>query len=93
MVNNVTQILENQMNDLKEKITKIKLGIADVFIAVHRTDIKNIRSPKDMFPLFEEIDKMPNYLSELKQSESMLEILEKSRMAIEQNELMEVVSQ
>ena len=93
MVNNATQILENQINDLKEKVTQIKLGIADVFIKVHRADISNIRSPKDAFPLFEEMDKMPKYFSELKQTESMLEILEKSRNAIEQDELMELVSQ
>ena len=93
MVSNATQILENQINDLKEKITQIKLGIADVFIFVHRTDISKIHSPKDAFPLMEQMDKMPSYFSELKQAESTLAALEKSRNAIEQDELMELVSQ
>lgn len=46
-------------------------------------DIRNIKSPKDMLPYVEDIDKMPQYLREVKVNENLLTALTQSRNDIE----------
>lgn len=77
-----TQVLDRQITDVQEKITQAKLNIADVVIKTTSVDIQDIRSPKDMLPLVEDMEKMPHYLSTVKSQEKVLAALTKSRAEI-----------
>ena len=69
--------------DIQQKITQAKVNIADVVIRTMDMDIRNIKSPKDMLPYVEDIDKMPQYLREVKVNENLLTALTQSRNDIE----------
>ncbi len=77
-----TQVLDRQIADVQEKITQAKINIADVVIKTTSVDIQDIRSPKDMLPLVEDMEKMPHYLSTVKSQEKVLAALTKSRAEI-----------
>lgn len=77
-----TQVLDRQIADVQEKITQAKLNIADVVIKTTSVDIQDIRSPKDMLPLVEDMERMPHYLNTVKSQEKVLAALTKSRTEI-----------
>lgn len=77
-----TQVLDRQIADVQEKITQAKLNIADVVIKTTSVDIQDIRSPKDMLPLVEDMERMPHYLNTVKSQEKVLAALTKSRAEI-----------
>lgn len=77
-----TQVLDRQITDVQEKITQAKLNIADVVIKTTSVDIQDIRSPKDMLPLVEDMERMPHYLNTVKSQEKVLAALTKSRAEI-----------
>ena len=77
-----TQVLDRQIADVQEKITQAKLNIADVVIKTTSVDIQDIRSPKDMLPLVEDMERMPHYLNTVKSQEKILAALTKSRAEI-----------
>lgn len=77
-----TQVLDRQIADVQEKITQAKLNIADVVIKTTSVDIQDIRSPKDMLPLIEDMERMPHYLNTVKSQEKVLAALTKSRAEI-----------
>lgn len=77
-----TQVLDRQIADVQEKITQAKLNIADVVIKATSVDIQDIRSPKDMLPLVEDMERMPHYLNTVKSQEKVLAALTKSRAEI-----------
>lgn len=77
-----TLVLDRQISEVQEKITQTKINIADVVIKTTSVDIQDIRSPKDMLPLVEDMEKMPHYLSTVKSHEKVLAALTKSRAEI-----------
>lgn len=77
-----TQVLDRQIADVQGKITQAKLNIADVVIKTTSVDIQDIRSPKDMLPLVEDMERMPHYLNTVKSQEKVLAALTKSRAEI-----------
>ena len=79
----VTQVLDRQIADVQEKITQAKINIADVVIKTTSVDIQDIRSPKDILPFVEDMERMPHYLSTVKSQEKVLAALTKSRTEIE----------
>lgn len=79
---NAVQIIENQISEIQHSITDTKIGIADLFVKMNRIDVSKIHSPKDLFDSFSELDKMPKYLSDLKEYEVKLDTLEKSKTEI-----------
>lgn len=79
MENKAMQVLDQQIAEAKEKITQAKISIADAVINAINVDIRDIKSPKDMLPVAEEIEKMPKYLSSVKENEKILAALTKSR--------------
>ena len=83
MENNATAVLDQRIVDIQQKITQAKVNIADVVIRTMDMDIRNIKSPKDMLPYVEDIDKMPQYLREVKVNENLLTALTQSRNDIE----------
>lgn len=82
MENKAMQVLDQQIAETEEKITQAKISIADVVIKTTSVDIRDIKSPKDMLPFAEEIEKMPQYLSSVKENERILAALTKSRAEI-----------
>lgn len=82
MENKAMQILDQQIAETKEKINQAKINIADVVIKTISVDIRDINSPKDMLPFVEDMDKMPQYLSSVKENEKILAALTKSRAEI-----------
>lgn len=83
MENKATAVLDQRIVDIQQKITQAKVNIADVVIRTMDMDIRNIKSPKDMLPYVEDIDKMPQYLREVKINENLLTALTQSRNDIE----------
>ena len=83
MENKATAVLDQRIIDIQQKITQAKVNIADVVIRTMDMDIRNIKSPKDMLPYVEDIDKMPQYLREVKVNENLLTALTQSRNDIE----------
>lgn len=83
MENKATAVLDERIADIQQKITQAKVNIADVLIRTMDMDIRNIKSPKDMLPYVEDIDKMPQYLREVKVNENLLTALTQSRNDIE----------
>ncbi len=83
MENKATAVLDQRIVDIQQKITQAKVNIADVVIRTIDMDIRNIKSPKDMLPYVEDIDKMPQYLREVKVNENLLTALTQSRNDIE----------
>ena len=83
MENKATAVLDQRIVDIQQKITQAKVNIADVVIRTMDMDIRNIKSPKDMLPYVEDIDKMPQYLREVKVNENLLTALTQSRNDIE----------
>ena len=83
MENKATAVLDERIADIQQKITQAKVNIADVVIRTMDMDIRNIKSPKDMLPYVEDIDKMPQYLREVKVNENLLTALTQSRNDIE----------
>lgn len=77
-----TQVLDRQIAEVQEKIIQTKINIADVFIKTTNVDMSLIRSPKDLLPYAEDIEKMPQYLTSIKEQESALAALTKSRTEI-----------
>ncbi len=77
-----TQVLDRQIAEVQDKITQAKLNIADVVIKTTSVDIQDIRSPKDMLPLVEDMERMPHYLNTVKSQEKVLAALTKSRAEI-----------
>lgn len=77
-----TQILDRQIAEVQEKINQTKINIADVFIKTFNVDMREIRSPKDFLPYAEDIEKMPQYLTAVKEHENVLDALTKSRTEI-----------
>lgn len=82
MENKAMQILDQQIAEAEEKITQAKINIADVVIKTISVDIRDINSPKDILPFVEDVDKMPQYLSSVKENEKILAALTKSRAEI-----------
>lgn len=78
-----TLVLDKQIADVQEKINQTKISIADVVIKTTSVDISSIQSRKDLLPFVEDMDKMPNYLSTVKEQEKILAALTKSRAEIE----------
>ncbi len=83
MENKATAVLDQQITDIQQKIIKAKANIADVVIRTMDMDIRNIKSPKDMLPYIEDVDKMPQYLRDVKVNEKLLAALTQSRNDIE----------
>lgn len=83
MENKATAVLDQRIVDIQQKITQAKVNIADVVIRTMDMDIRNIKSPKDMLPYVEDIDKMPQYLREVNVNENLLTALTQSRNDIE----------
>lgn len=83
MENKATVVLDQQIADIQQKIIKAKANIADVVIRTMDMDIRNIKSPKDMLPYIEDVDKMPQYLRDVKVNEKLLAALTQSRNDIE----------
>ena len=83
MENKATAVLDQRIVDIQQKITQAKVNIADVVIRTMDMDVRNIKSPKDMLPYVEDIDKMPQYLREVKVNENLLTALTQSRNDIE----------
>lgn len=83
MENKATAVLDQRIVDIQQKITQAKVNIADVVIRTMDMDIRNIKSPKDMLPYVEDIDKMPQYIREVKVNENLLTALTQSRNDIE----------
>ncbi|CCY24457.1 unknown [Brachyspira sp. CAG:484] len=83
MENKATAVLDQRIVDIQQKITQTKVNIADVVIRTMDMDIRNIKSPKDMLPYVEDIDKMPQYLREVNVNENLLTALTQSRNDIE----------
>ena len=83
MENKATAVLDQQIADIQQKIIKAKANIADVVIRTMDIDIRNIKSPKDMLPYIEDVDKMPQYLRDVKVNEKLLAALTQSRNDIE----------
>lgn len=77
-----TQVLDRQIAEVQEKIIQTKINIADVFIKTTNVDMSLIRSPKDLLPYAEDIEKMPQYLTAVKEHENVLDALTKSRAEI-----------
>lgn len=77
-----TQVLDRQIAEVQEKIIQTKINIADVFIKTTNVDMSLIHSPKDLLPYAEDIEKMPQYLTSIKEQESALAALTKSRTEI-----------
>lgn len=82
MENKAMQVLDQQIAETEEKITQAKINIADVVIKTTNVDIRDIKSPKDMMPFVEDIEKMPRYLTSVKENERILAALTKSRAEI-----------
>lgn len=78
-----TQVLDRQIAEVQTKINQTKINIADVFIKTTSIDVQDIRSPKDVLPFIEDMEKMPHYLSTVKAQEKVLAALTKSRAEIE----------
>lgn len=78
-----TQVLDRQIAEVQTKINQTKINIADVFIKTTSIDVQDIRSPKDVLPFIEDMEKMPYYLSTVKAQEKVLAALTKSRAEIE----------
>ena len=83
MENKATAVLDERIADIQQKITQAKVNIADVLIRTMDLDIRDIKSPKDALPFVEDIDKLPQYLREVKVNESLLTALTQSRNDIE----------
>ena len=78
-----TQVFDMQIAEVQEKIDSVKINIADVVIKTSNIDIKTIKSPKDLLPFVDDIDKMPEYMRSVKEHEKVLAALIKSRAEIE----------
>ena len=78
-----TQVLDRQIAEVQTKINQTKINIADVFIKTTSIDVQDIRSPKDVLPFIEDMEKMPHYLSTVKAQEKVLAALTISRAEIE----------
>ena len=83
MENKATAVLDERIADIQQKITQAKVNIADVLIRTMDLDIRDIKSPKDALPFVEDIDKLPQYLREVKVNENLLTTLIQSRNDIE----------
>ncbi len=83
MENKATAVLDERIADIQQKITQAKVNIADVLIRTMDLDIRDIKSPKDALPFVEDIDKLPQYLREVKVNENLLIALTQSRNDIE----------
>ena len=83
MENKATAVLDERIADIQQKITQAKVNIADVLIRTMDLDIRDIKSPKDALPFVEDIDKLPQYLREVKVNENLLTALTQSRNDIE----------
>ncbi len=83
MENKATAVLDERIADIQQKITRAKVNIADVLIRTMDLDIRDIKSPKDALPFVEDIDKLPQYLREVKVNENLLTALTQSRNDIE----------
>ena len=78
-----TQVLDRQNAEVQTKIYQTNMIIADVCIKTTSIDVQDIRSPKDVLPFIEYMEKMPYYLSTVKAQEKVLAALTKSRAEIE----------
>ncbi len=78
-----TQVLDRQITEVRTKINQAKIIIADVFIKTASIDVKDIRTPRDVLPFIEEMEKMAHSLSTVKVQEKVLAVLIKSRAEIE----------
>ena len=83
MENKATAVLDERIADIQQKITQAKVNIAHVLIRTMDLDIRDIKSPKDALPFVEDIDKLPQYLREVKVNENLLTALTQSRNDIE----------
>ena len=82
MENKAMQILDQQIAEAEEKITQAKINIADVVIKTINLDIRRIKSPKDALPFVEDVEKLPQFLTSVKENERILAALTKSRAEI-----------
>ena len=79
MENKAIAVLDKQIADIQQKINQAKVNIADIIIRTMDIDVRNIKCPKDMLPYIEDVDKMPQYLKEVKTNEKILTTLTQFR--------------
>lgn len=86
-----TQILEQQIKEVLEKITQNKIDIADILLTFLNTQLPNNPEFKDISFLLEGLDKIPRLIKIVQENETKLQTLTDCKSELEKNSSTEQV--
>lgn len=86
MENKITQVLDQQINEVEIAIRENKTKVGDLFLNIHSRKIMTELTPENVMSAFKEMDKMPPLIAKHETLSTKLETLQKTKQEIEKAE-------
>ncbi len=86
MENKITQVLDQQINEVEIEIRENKTEVGDLFLKIHSRKIITDLTPDNVMSAFKEMDKMPPLITKHETLSTKLETLQKTKSEIEKAE-------
>lgn len=83
MENKITQVLDQQINEVEIEIRENKTEVGDLFLKIHSRKIITDLTPDNVMSAFKEMDKMPPLITKHETLSTKLETLQKTKSEIE----------